>query len=163
SKLLKRFAAGGGAKGRPAAASYAGDGEPGFAGDPEWEKYMQAGGDAGLEVRVDVRAGPHTVAVSFLRELWEPEGLPQPLQRGRVIADDQVYMDYAKVGSVQIGGPYRTTGRASDTPSRRAIFVCHPESIADERLCATKILSRMARLAWRRPVTNRDVTTLVEF
>ena len=40
-KLLKRFTVGGGAKGRPAAASYAGDGEPGFAGDPEWEKYMQ--------------------------------------------------------------------------------------------------------------------------
>ena len=27
--------------GPAAAASYAGDGEPGFAGDPEWEKYMQ--------------------------------------------------------------------------------------------------------------------------
>ena len=40
-KLLKRFTVGGGGKGRPAAASYAGDGEPGFAGDPEWETYMQ--------------------------------------------------------------------------------------------------------------------------
>jgi hypothetical protein len=162
-KLLKRFTVGGGGKGRPAATSYAGDGEPGFAGDPEWEKYMQVGGDAGLEVRVDVRAGPRTVGVSFVRELWEPEGLPQPMQRGRVIADDQVYMDYARVGSVQIGGPYRTSGRASDTPSRRAIFVCHPESATEERPCAAKILSRMARLAWRRPVTNRDVATLLEF
>ena len=27
-----------------------------------------------------IDAGPHTVAVSFFRELWEPEGLPQPLQ-----------------------------------------------------------------------------------
>ena len=41
--LLKRFTVGGGAQGRPAAASYAGDGEPGFAGDPEWETYMQIG------------------------------------------------------------------------------------------------------------------------
>src|SRR5262249_41391823 len=98
-KLVKRFAVGGAAKGRPAAASYAGDGEPGFAGDPEWEKYMQTGGDAGLEVRFPVEAGPRTVGVSFVRELWEPEGLPQPLQRGRVIADDQVYMGYANVGS----------------------------------------------------------------
>ena len=39
--LLKRFTVGGGATGRPAAASYAGDGEPGFAGDPDWEEYMQ--------------------------------------------------------------------------------------------------------------------------
>ena len=86
-KLLKRFTVGGGAQGRAAAASYAGDGEPGFAGDPEWEKYMQLTGDAGLEIRVPVEAGPRVVGVSFVRELWEPEGLPQPLQRGRVISE----------------------------------------------------------------------------
>jgi mono/diheme cytochrome c family protein len=162
-KLLKRFTVGGGAQGRPAAASYAGDGEPGFAGDPEWEKYMQLTGDAGLEVRVPVEAGPRIVGVSFVRELWEPEGLPQPLQRGRVIADDQVYMDYANVGVVQIGGPYTTTGPAKDTPSRRAIFVCHPRMATEENACATKILSRIARLAYRKPVTKRDAQILLEF
>ncbi len=172
SKLLKRFTVGAKAQGRPAAASYAGDGEPGFAGDDSWEKYMQIGGDAGLEVRVTVEAGPHVVGVSFVRELWEPEGLPQPLQRGRVITNDQVYMDYANVGKVQIGGPYTISESAKagtakrdelETPSRRAIFVCRPKLAGEERACATKILSRMARLAYRRPVTNRDVQTLVEF
>jgi hypothetical protein len=162
-KLLKRFTVGGGAKGRPAAASYAGDGEPGYAGDPEWEAYMQTGGDAGLEVRAQVEAGPRVVGVSFVRELWEPEGLPQPLQRGRVIANDQVYMGYANVGSVQIGGPYRTQETAADTPSRRAIFVCRPRVLAEERACATKILVRMARLAYRRPAPEKDVRTLLEF
>lgn len=162
-KLLKRFTVGGGAKGRPAAASYAGDGEPGYAGDPEWEAYMQTGGDAGLEVRAQVEAGPRVVGVSFVRELWEPEGLPQPLQRGRVIANDQVYMGYANVGSVQIGGPYRTQETAADTPSRRAIFVCRPRVAAEERACATKILVRMARLAYRRPAPEKDVRTLLEF
>ena len=70
-KLLKRFTVGGQGKGRPAAASYAGDGEPGFAGDPEWETYMQLTGDAGLEVRVPVQAGSRVVGVSFVREQWE--------------------------------------------------------------------------------------------
>ncbi|OLC78462.1 MAG: hypothetical protein AUH72_15900 [Acidobacteria bacterium 13_1_40CM_4_65_8] len=173
-KLLKRFIVGGGAQGRPAASSYAGDGEPGFAGDDTWEKYMQIGGDAGLEIRVPVEAGARVVGVSFVRELWEPEGLPQPLQRGRVITDDQVYMDYARVASIQIGGPYSKVSafnRTNDTPSRRAIFVCQPASGAkgpprvneDERACATKILSKMARLAYRRPVTNADTQTLLEF
>src|SRR3989454_8961138 len=60
-KLLKRFSVGGEAPGRPAAASYAGSGEPNFAGDPEWEKYMQVTGDQGLEVRLQVEAGPHIV------------------------------------------------------------------------------------------------------
>jgi hypothetical protein len=163
SKLLKRFTVGGGATGRPAASSYAGDGEPGFAGDDSWEKYMQIGGDAGLQLRVPVRAGPHIVGVSFVRELWEPEGLPQPLQRGRVITDDQVYMDYARVGAVQIGGPYAEPGSAKDTPSRRAVFVCQPKEASEERACATRILSRIARLAYRRPVTDGDVGTLMQF
>jgi mono/diheme cytochrome c family protein len=163
SRLVKRFTVGGQAQGRAAAASYAGDGEPGFAGDDSWEKYMQIGGDAGLEIRVPVDAGPHIVGVSFVRELWEPEGLPQPLQRGRVIANDQVYMDYANVGSVQIGGPYTKSAAAADTPSRRAIFVCRPKAEADERRCASTVLTRLARLAYRRPATAADVQTLLRF
>ena len=162
-KLVKRFTVGGDAKGRPAALSYAGDGEPGFAGDPEWEKYMQLTGDAGLEVRITPDAGPHVVGVSFVRELWEPEGLPHPPQRGRTIANDNVYMGYANVGAVQIGGPYKAAGAAQDTPSRRAIFVCQPRSQSDERACATTILSKIARRAYRRPVTNADVQGLLEF
>jgi len=162
-RLVKRFTVGGAAKGRPAAASYAGDGEPGFAGDPEWEKYMQGGGEAGLEVRVPVVAGPRVVGVSFVREMWEPEGLPQPQQRGRVLTNDELYMDHASVSAVQIGGPYQIAGPAKDTPSRRAIFVCQPKVQTEETACATKILSRMARLAYRRPVSDRDVRTLLEF
>jgi cytochrome c5 len=168
-KLLKRFTVGGAAKGRPAAESYAGDGEPGFAGDPEWETYMQLTGDAGLEVRVPVQAGSRVVGVSFVRELWEPEGLPQPVQRGRVIANDNVYMEHANVASVQIGGPYQAGAKienAKDTPSRRAIFVCQPPAstnVAEERSCAATILSKVARMAYRRPVTKADVNTLMEF
>jgi hypothetical protein len=162
-RLLKRFTVGGEAKGRPAAASYEGDGEPGFAGDDSWEKYMQIGGDAGLEIRVPVGAGPHIVGVSFVREMWEPEGLTQPIQRGRVITNDAVYMDAANVGAVQIGGPYKPAGIAKDTPSRRAIFVCMPKTASEETACATKIVSRLARLAYRRPVKPADVNTLLDF
>ena len=162
-KLLKRFTVGGQGKGRPAAASYAGDGEPGFAGDDSWEKYMQIEGDAGLEIRIPVRAGPRVVGVSFVRELWEPEGLPQPLQRGRTITNDQVYMGYANVGAVEIGGPYQPSA-AKDTPSRRNIFLCQPAAGAEaERACASKIISKMTRLAYRRPVTKTDLQTLMPF
>ena len=161
--LLERFVVGGQAEGRPAAASFAGAGEVGFAGDPEWEEYMQVTGDAGLEVRLSVEAGPHVVGVSFVRELWEPEGLPQPLQRGRVIGNDQVYMDYANVGSVEIAGPFAMTGAVADTPSREAVFVCEPEALSEEAACAAAILERMSRKAYRRPVGEGDVRTLMEF
>jgi mono/diheme cytochrome c family protein len=168
-KLLKRFSVGGQGKGRPAAASYAGDGEPGFAGDPEWETYMQLTGDAGLEVRLPVNAGSRVVGVSFVREMWEPEGLPQPVQLGRVIANDQVYMDFANVASVEIGGPYSAPLNPKppgfqNTSSRKAIFVCEPPKASSEELpCATTILSRIARLAYRRPVTKADTDTMLQF
>ena len=74
-------------------------------------------------------------------------------------------MDYASVGSVQIGGPFKiaAAGRANESPSRRAIFVCQPRGNEPETVCATTILSRLARLAYRRPVTRTDIQTLLEF
>ena len=166
-RLVERFTVGGDVPGTPAGASYAGAGEPGFAGDPEWETFMQLTGDADLEVRVPVEAGQRVVGVSFVREHWEPEGLPQPLQRARVLTNDQIYMGYAAVASVDIGGPYEAPGSVADTPSRQAIFSCRPRSATDEdedeRLCAGEILSRFARRAYRRPATAADLATLLEF
>jgi hypothetical protein len=72
-------------------------------------------------------------------------------------------MDHASVGSLQIGGPYTVTGSATDTPSRRRIFVCAPRGATEEQACASMILSRFARLAYRRPATSADVRTLLEF
>ena len=158
-KLLKRFTVGGGAKGRAAAASYAGDGEPGFAGDPEWERYMQTGGDEGLEVSALVQPGQHVAAASFVRESFAPEGLPQPLQRGRVIANDQVYMEHAHVDSLQIGGPYSTVTATQDAASRQTIFLCREQS----RGCATRIVTQLARRAFRRPVTPAEAQSLMTF
>ena len=102
---------------------------PGFAGDPEWEEYMQLTGDAGLELRVPMKAGPRVVGVSFVRELWEPEGLPQPLQRGRVLTNDQLYMGNA-ARRLRPDRRARTDVAAprDDTPSRRRVFVCQPKS-----------------------------------
>lgn len=161
-KLIKRFTVGGNAPGTPAASSYAGDGEPGFAGAPEWETFMQLTGDRGLAVRVPVSAGTRVVGVSFVRDMWEPEGLPQPLQRGRVLTNDQIYMGYAAVGAVDIGGPHRIERTVPKTTSRNQIFLCEPKSAADAA-CADRILGRMARLAYRRPVTPADRETLMKF
>ena len=166
-KLIKRFSVGGQGKGRAAAASYAGDGEPGFAGDPEWETYMQLTGDKGLDVRFPVGAGEHIVSASFVREMFEPEGLPQPVQLGRVISNDQVYMDHANVASIEVGGPYdllKTKAPGTESASRKAIFVCEPpKAQQEEKPCAATILNRLARLAYRRPVTKADTNTLLDF
>jgi hypothetical protein len=66
------------------------------------------------------------------------------------------------VSSLLIGGPYG--GRVpQDSPSRRRIFVCRPASATDEAACATKILSALARRAYRRPPTSEDTQTLLRF
>ncbi|MCH7934179.1 MAG: DUF1592 domain-containing protein [Gemmatimonadetes bacterium] len=157
--LLRRFTIGGEAPGNPAPMSFTG---PGERGDPEWEVYMRTA-DEELEVRIPVEAGPRIVGVSFVREMWEPGGVPQPIQRGRLLANDDLYMDYQSIHSVEIGGPYQVTGPASDTDSRAEIFVCHPDRGAEEEACASEILGRLARRAYRRPVTGQDVQTLLGF
>src|ERR1700694_2616194 len=62
--------------------------------------------------------------------------------------------------NVVISGPNDVAG-VSDTPSRQKIFVCHPARTADEEPCARKILSTFAHRAYRRPVTDKDVRTLL--
>ena len=158
-RLVKRFTIGGDAPGRPAPVGFAG---PAKDGDPEWEVHMTRP-DIGLEVRVPIDAGPHVIGVSFLKQWWEPDGVPQPQQRGRLISNDEIYWDRAAVHLVEIGGPYNIAGLAKDTPSRREIFVCEPEAVADEVPCARRILSRMARRAYRRPVTDQEVQRLLGF
>ena len=158
-ELVKRFTVGGEDRGRPAPVTFT----IAERGDPEWEAYLQSADDR-LEVRVQVEAGPRTVGVSFVRNVWEPEGILKPRQAGELLSNDEVYHGNAAVSAVAIGGPYKITG-PGDTPSRRAIFGCRPETAADadERTCATEIVSRLARRAYRRPVTQDDVETLLAF
>ncbi|MCI0435945.1 MAG: DUF1592 domain-containing protein, partial [Gemmatimonadetes bacterium] len=118
--------------------------------------------DAGLEVRSFVQAGDRSVSVSFVDSPWEPEGVRQPPQVDFGRGSDEQYDGYAGVDSLSIQGPAET-GRAGDTPSRRAVFVCTPTTRADEDPCARRILSSLARRAYRRPVTAEEVKTLVGF
>ena len=158
-ELVERFTVGGEARGRPAPVTFT-IAEP---GDPEWEAYLHEADDR-LEVRVPVEAGPRVVGVSFVRNVWEPEGILLPRQAGEVLSNDEAYHGNAAVSSVAIGGPYEATG-PGDTPSRRAIFACRPDTPADtdERACAAEIVSRLARRAYRRPVTPADLDTLLGF
>ena len=57
-------------------------------------------------------------------------------------------------------------GRLSETASRRAIFVCSPAAPATPavaRDCASRILTRLATRAYRRPATPEEVATLLTF
>jgi mono/diheme cytochrome c family protein len=69
-------------------------------------------------------------------------------------------------GGVQITGPYNPVGPVLDAPNRRRLFVCRPApsaSESDELKCATQILSTVARRAFRRPVTDKDLASPLSF
>jgi mono/diheme cytochrome c family protein len=164
---LKRFTVGGEAKGMTTPENFAGNTQ----GDPAFEEYLHTA-DANLEVRVPVKAGAHEVGVSFVGRLWEPEGVLQPPQTGFGRTTNEYYHGNPAVEIVSIGGPYGlpTVARATsderrwgDSPSRRKVFVCRPKDAASEEPCATKILSTLAARAYRRPVTDSDVQTLLGF
>ncbi len=120
-------------------------------------------GDDRLEVRVPVKAGMREVIATIVKPdnlaleglgpnaipIWTREHLNKP---------DNPLM----ISSLLIGGPYN--GRVSqESPSRRRLFVCQPAGSRDETACATKILTTLARRAYRRAPTNDDIQTLVDF
>ena len=107
--------------------------------------------DVGLEVRAAVKAGPHLVAVTFLKDTVKPEGILDT-------ATNQAFFE--GVGSVSIAGPYAMKD-SGDTPSRRKIFLCHPPRGQDEDACARKIITTLARRAYRRPVGADEIPTLL--
>jgi len=154
---LKRFTVGGEAQGMTTPENFAGNTQ----GDPEFEAYMHSA-DAGLEVRVPVKAGDHEVGISFVRRLWEAEGIVQPPQTGFGRTTNEYYHGNPAVEIVMIGGPYGTP-TSGDSASRKSIFICKPASAADEEPCARKILSRLATRAYRRPPTESDMQTLIGF
>jgi uncharacterized protein DUF1592/uncharacterized protein DUF1588/uncharacterized protein DUF1585/uncharacterized protein DUF1595/uncharacterized protein DUF1587/cytochrome c len=155
--LVKRFSIGGEGKGMTAPESFAGNTQ----GEPGWEVYMHTADDA-LTVRMPVSAGSHRIGVSFVRQFAEPEGVLQPPQRGFARTTNELYFGDPAVETVTIAGPY-SAHAASDTPSRRKVFICRPRTAADEDACARTIVSTLARRAYRRPVNERDLEMVLRF
>jgi hypothetical protein len=119
--------------------------------------------DANLDVRFPAKAGRRVVGISFVRRsTWEPEGVLQPRQIGNSLAQNERIDDSPGVGSVTISGPFDVTG-SGDTPSRRRIFTCRPAASSQEEGCAKTLLATLARRAYRRPVVDSEVGTLMEF
>jgi len=108
--------------------------------------------------RLPVQAGPHSIGAAII-------------DRVRGAGVDEAYSDFrvnsaftvgGGVNSIVINGPYNMTG-PGETPSRKRILVCHPASAAEELPCARQILSTLARRAFRRPVQDAEITTLMNF
>ena len=116
------------------------------------------------DIRVAVKAGPRQVGLAFLATTYIPNvDLNRHYQRS--ILDDNVIDGFTftpQISSVTISGPYDGR-RPADTPSRKKILACHPSAAPEELPCARKILSTLARQAYRRPLTDADAERLLSF
>ena len=117
-------------------------------------------------VPVHVRAGTHRVTAAFIQKF---EGLINDLIApiDHTMADTEIGTAYGittlpHLRSLSIVGPHRVTG-VSDTASRRMIFTCRPTMPSEEGPCASAIVRRLATLAFRRPVTEKDFDRLMAF
>ena len=118
--------------------------------------------DAHVKLRIQVKAGPRDLAVTFPKnptELLETERQP-------FIARFNMHRHPRTAPAlyqVSVTGPFDATG-PGDTPSRRLIFgEAGPTQVAHEEERARQILTPLLRRAYRRPVTEDDLRKPLEF
>jgi hypothetical protein len=113
------------------------------------------GGDKPAEIRIPIKAGPRLIGVAFVqRTEARDEAVLRPRLRGR--GSEPAFL------TISISGPYNAKG-PGDTPTRQRIFACRPANVSDEVPCAKRILSSLARRAYRRAVTATDIEDLLPF
>lgn len=101
-----------------------------------------------------VKAGTHEVVVTFIER--------SRAQTGRWVGGGPQTRIPRVLNGVEVVGPHNPAG-VSLTESREKIFICQPQSAAEARPCARRITENLARRAFRRPVTEQDMETLMPF
>jgi hypothetical protein len=130
---------------------------PAYAGDPVQTGY-EFTADESLEVSFPAKAGSHLVGVSFVDQEMKPTGMKKPEM---LLLDIGSYKGgEPAVASVTLTGPHNAKGPGI-TASRQKIFTCRPQSSDEQDICAKQILTNLARNAYRRPVTDTDMSELM--
>jgi hypothetical protein len=115
--------------------------------------------DARGHVRVPITAGPHVITAAFIERsaAANPTRL-QPFIRSST--DTRDTSGHPHFEMFMVTGPYNAKG-PGDTPSRRKVFTCRPANSTDEEPCARKIITTLARRAYRGDLTDRDTERLM--
>jgi mono/diheme cytochrome c family protein len=117
--------------------------------------------DERLQLKFPAPAGQHTIGVAFVKHTSaELETVREPFRRAAPENGDSHGQPY--LSSVTLAGPFDASG-PGDTPSRTAIFTCYPRAPREEDGCAQRIVSALARRAFRRAPTAAEVQALLGF
>jgi hypothetical protein len=126
--------------------------------------------DRRLTVRLPVKAGTHTIwATTVLKSHATRDDLIKPFMRTTI--DGLDIMGDPSVDRITIEGPYNVAA-SGDSASRRKVLQCKPtaasrrssqEIEASEVGCARRILTSLARQAYRKPVDQATADVLMTF
>ena len=127
-----------------------------------------ADGRGGAGIRTEpiiLRAGQHKVSAAFIRRGDGPyEDLLRPhewsLAGGGSGGNGITSLPHLR--DLIVSGPYNTTG-ISETATRSKIFSCRPTVPSEELGCAREIVSRLSSEAYRRPLSDNDISGLMNF
>ena len=125
---------------------------------------MTAEADGTLEVTVPVRAGSRVVGATFIATNYRPS-LDIIRHYDRQSLENNTIpqiQNYPAIGFVRIQGPFNAQ-RPPDSASRRRVFTCKPSATTAEAACAQQVLTTIARRAYRRSPTPKEITTLMAF
>jgi len=136
----------------------------------EWNnlKGGNGGGDGdtggGLEITVPVKAGTHTVGVTFVATNYRPSLDPAKHYARSTLENSRIagFTNYPEVGLLKIQGPFNAL-RPVDSRSISKVFTCRPTTATQEEACAREIVTRLTRRAYRRPTTPEDLESLMGF
>ncbi len=116
-----------------------------------------------LKTRIPVKAGPHSIAVTFVREGSSLIDTPRQPTESR-FNDRRHPRTAPAIDQISVTGPYAPTG-VGDTPARRRLLVCRPtgQDKEQEEKCAALIVSTLMRRAYRRPIVRSDADEPMAF
>jgi hypothetical protein len=109
------------------------------------------------KIRFNATAGQHQLAVTFVHRSFaesDERTVTSALEGGQ----ERIQAAHA----LQIRGPLLVTG-VSGSPSREKVFTCQPAAAEDEPVCAEDIITTLGERAFRRPLTDTDVDSLMAF
>lgn len=108
-------------------------------------------------IRFNATAGQHTITVTFLHRSFAESD-----ERTPIAALEGGQERVHKVHALQVRGPLKVTGMSDSVP-RQKIFICYPRETAEEETCAEEIVTNMAERAFRRPLEQEDIDSLMAF
>lgn len=115
---------------------------------------------------VKIKAGPQRVSAAFIQKFDGPlEDDVMPIELSLADLNNAAFPGVTSLphlSDFSIVGPFNVTG-ISETPSRKRIFTCYPAATADSLPCAKKIIAKLARQAYRRPINDNDIEDLLGF